>query len=499
MLQLLRILDDDPEPDAGTEHSWPTKMNEVELRIMNNVAHFVSASTSSVVCVTLDKTVPLTFLLSKNGGPPSDKDKLLATSFFAAMRDAKTWKDVMPSLFLHQQERINDKLAALSSFPIEDIPDLNEEIPSTSSYVPLEAKEEFGMNHVERLAEMFKTMDPLVILKALFARVKARSSFQVVPHLTPDQAETTSTSLQKLIVTSETLLLTRFMREQLKGEVEWAQEYQRLIREITRYQIGLGELINWRRRFISAGEEIRSMWISGADLEGSDDLPVSASARAAIEGLSESLLLYQPISSADYQIHPVTYRLEQQWKKTLPSPTHHAIPQTIRRLDGLYPRYTAWPRLLGTSANPCLCCARWLTEYNDHHRQRRCPLGEKTVHWVTSNPQPRIDVPVGWAFADSLLSRASSEADDEVYGMVVERVTAVLKKCGLLRGLPHSDSDSDDGLYDMMAEKTFTLLDSAGLVTADSWSITPTMVMDARQGIVDDEMDIDDGDLELVF
>ncbi|KZP15474.1 hypothetical protein FIBSPDRAFT_867221 [Athelia psychrophila] len=478
MLQLLHILDDEPLPDTGTQHTTPLKVHQAELRIANNIANFVCKSTTDVVCVALDKAMPLTFLLSKSGGPPKEADRFAAAAFFHYMQEAETWRDVMPSMLLYQPDRINRALAALSSFPTEGTLEGNfddDGIPALLSYTPLELNVEFSEDHSERLAQLFETSDPLVIIRGLFNRVRARSSFRITSQLTVGDA---LNNLQLLIATSETMLQTRFMHEQLRERTEWAQRYRDLLKNITGYHFGINELIGWRRRFISEDEQIRFAWVPEepeVDTDAAGDMTVSQLARTAVESVSASLLTYQIITSAEYQNHPVARRLEQRWRCHFPSPSRHVIPRTVSHLDAAYRHYTAWPRVIGSSAPPCVCCARWLTEYNDYYHQRQYPLGARPIQWVTSNPRADVDITVDWAFAASFGTRSNAVADDEVFGMVLERVTDILKRIGLLRRISESDSDSDDGLYEMVTEKTFALLAKTGLVNGDPWRPSPTM------------------------
>lgn len=495
MLQLLHVLDDEPLPDIGTQHLIPLKVHQAELRIVNNIANFISKSTADDVCVTLDKVMPLTFLLSKSGGPPEEADKLAAAAFFYRMKDAGTWRDVMHSMLLYQPDRINRALAALSSFPAEGSLEgtFDDDIPALSTYEPLEMTEEFSNAHSERLGRLFETTDPLVIIRGLFNRVRTRSSFRITSNLSVGDL---LTNLQLLIATSETMLQTRFMREQLKERTEWAQRYRDLLRNVTAYQFGIDELISWRRRFIPEAEDIMFAWLSEdseGDADAAGDMAVSQIARTAIEGLSESLMTYQPITDVEYQTHPVARRLEQKWRDNLPSPSRHVLPRTISYLDVAYRHYTAWPRVMGSSAPPCVCCARWLTEYNDYHQQRYYPNGARATQWITSNPLADVDVPIDWAFSAESGTRASAVADDEVYGMVLERVTDILKRTGLLRKTSESDSDSDDGLYEMVTETTYALLAKTGLMNGAPWRPSPTM--GGFTGLPSQDMDVDKEDM----
>ncbi|KAF7978217.1 hypothetical protein HWV62_1208 [Athelia sp. TMB] len=500
MLQLLAILDDNPLPDPGTEHIIPLKIHQTELRILNSIANFVSNGSSDFVCVVLDKTVPLNFLLSKNNGPPQDRDRLTAAAFFGAMRKAETWQDVMPSLLLHQSDHINNTLATLTFFPFEGIPQIypdHDEIPALSSYVPLELKDEFSEGHLKLLVGIFKSSDPLVIIRGLFHRIRERSNFKIALHPTSSQIGPALNNLRLLIATSETMLQTRFLREQLKARVAWALQYRDLLRNVTCYQFGINELIGWRRRFIPESEDIPFSWIfnaHNAGVEPAGTMLVSSSARKAIESLSDTLLTYRLIPLAEYQIRPVAHRLDEQWNSTLPPPCRHAIPRTISELDASNLHYSAWPRVMGSSAPPCLCCARWLTEYNDHHQQRRYPAGARPIQWVTSNPRTKVDVPTDWSLAPSLGSRAGAVADDDVFGMILDRVTDVLKSAGLLRNVSDPDSDMDDGLYDMVTEKTYALFERTGLVNSGPWRPSPTMGGFQRMPLdvaIDEEMDTD--------
>ena len=96
MLQLLRILDQQPIADPGTDDFNLTKADKVELKIMDNIAWFLASRSTDFVTVTLRKDMPLTFVLAKNRGMPDDKDITMAKEFFDSMRDASTWQDVMP-------------------------------------------------------------------------------------------------------------------------------------------------------------------------------------------------------------------------------------------------------------------------------------------------------------------------------------------------------------------------------------------------------------------
>ena len=450
MLQLLRILDEKPTPDPGTEEFKLSKADKVELKIMDNIACFLASRSTDVVTVTLHKNIPLTFVLAKNRGMPDEKDKAMAKAFFHAMRDASTWRDVMPCLILNGAERINKALVALTTFQFESVLD------SDTPYVPGELEEEFSENFAERFMELFGTRDPLEILKGLFHRVRERANFEVDPTCTTNPDELNA-QLEKFILvtaTAESFLLTKFLRKNIDEEVDWALEYRARARQVSQYMQGLSDLIAFRRRFILAGSDIRYVWLadiieanSGQESEGVPN-QLSDSAWTAIQRVSESLRSYESISSDEYQTHPKASGLEEQWTVTT-HPIRHVVPRMITHLDRDQ-FYTAYPRLIGCSTQLCICCARWLTEYDESGGWRR--------KWMASNPKG-TDVEANWSLGP-WEPGLSSYANNEVYGMVFDRVTRVLKSLGLLREVKVEVS--------RLAEVDWGTMDIPGLL-GDMW------------------------------
>lgn len=422
MLQLLRILDERPIADPGTEEFKLTKADKVELKIVDNIACFLAPRSTDDILVTLHKDMPLTFVLAKNCGIPDERDKAIAKAFFHAMRDASTWRDVLPCLISNGAERINNALIALSMFQFEGILD------GDTPYVPSELHEEFSEQFAERFTSLFDTQDPLEILKGLFHRIRDRASFQVEPnHIS--SSEELNAQLDKFILvtaTAESLLLTKFFTK--NEQADWALEYRTRARQVSRYVYGITDLIAFRKRFILAGSDIRYVWLEDIDINEVEPVPnseaiqLSDSAWTAIQRLSESLQSCELISSDEYHAHPKSSLLEEQWMSTI-HPIRHAVPRMITLLDK-DTSYMAYPRLIGSSAQLCLCCARWLTEYDDS--------GGWRTKWMASNPVREIDIGADWALVGV---EAPAWMDGEVYEMVLQRVTRVLKDAELLREL----------------------------------------------------------------
>lgn len=424
-LQLLHILDNKPTVDSSTEEFNLSKLDKVELKIVDNIAYFLASRSTDVVAVTLRKTLPLTFVLAKNRGMPDETDIATAKAFFHNMRDASSWRDVMPCIIFNGAERINTVLAALSAFQFENI------LPGETQYVPGELHEEFTEGLAERFADLFRTRETLEILKGLFHRVRDRASFEVDPNRTasPDELNAQLDKFILVTATAECLLLTKFFKEKIKEAVDWALEYRTRVRQVTRYIQGLSDLISIRRRFIVAGSDIHYAWLQDAlevEVEQErtvDRIELSDSPLTAIQNLAESLTSYQPISSDEYRANPKSSGLEEQWIPAV-RPIRHLVPRMVTYLDK-DPFYKAHPRLIGTSSQLCLCCARWLTNYNYS--------GGWHIKWMASNPVHRVDIGADWGFIDPGASTSSSRTDIDVYEMVSVRVTRVLEDVGLLR------------------------------------------------------------------
>jgi hypothetical protein len=293
--------------------------------------------------------------------------------------------------------------------------------------------------------ELFHTRDPPKILKCLFHRVRDLATFEFDLNCTtnPDELNAQLFKLTLVTATSESLLLTKLLRENINREVDWAMEYRDRVRQVSRYMQGIADLIAFRRRFFAEGSKIPYVWLEDVHQVDSEqrpkevDIQLSDSAWAAIQSLSQSLRSYESISADEYHANPNSSILEKQWRPTI-HPIRHVVPRMITHLDKDR-FYTAHPRLVGTSAQLCLCCARWLTAYDDSGGWHR--------KWMTSNPIHGMDVGADWAIGPGA-PRFSSRLDDEVYEMVLQRVTGVLKGAGLLREIeievPNMNWDSMD-------------------------------------------------------
>jgi hypothetical protein len=425
MLQLLHILDEKHTVDPGIEEFTLTKADKVELNIMENIAFFLTSRNTDVVAVTLHKGIPLTFVLAKNRGVPNEKDMLIAKEFFCGMRDASSWRDVMPCIISNGADRVNKMLVAVSTFQFEGI------LPGEPPYVAGELYEEFSETVADRFAELFNTRDPLEILKGLFHRVRDRANFEVDPKCTtnPDELSSHLDKFALVTATAECLLLTKFLTEHIDRGVGWALDYRTRVRQVSRYIQGITDLIGFRRRFILAGSNIHYVWLADVHGGGSEEEPngvglqLSDSAWTAIQNLSGSLRSYEAISNDDYYTNPKSPKLEGQWAPII-QPIRHVVPRMIFHLDRDQ-FYTAYPRLIGTSAQLCMCCALWLTEYDDSGGWRR--------KWKTSNREHGVDIGADWKLDGSAGTRLSLRADNDVYEVVRKRVIEVLKEAGLLQ------------------------------------------------------------------
>jgi hypothetical protein len=245
----------------------PTKTKPImlELSIMNNIAYFLASRSTDAVAVTLRKNLPLTFVLAKNRGMPDEKDITNARTFFSSMRDASTWKDVMPSIMSYGADRINAALAALASFQFEGL------VSGERHYVFGALNEEFKEPAAERLAEFFNTREPLDILERLFYRVRERASFEVDPNCTkdPDELNAQLDKFTALKATAECLLNSNIPQRKVDMEVDWALEYKSRVERVTSYVHGIGQLIDRRRRCIKAGSDIPYVWLEYSDRETS--------------------------------------------------------------------------------------------------------------------------------------------------------------------------------------------------------------------------------------
>src|SRR6266436_5982231 len=196
MLQLLRILDNKPTAEPGTEKFRLTKTDKVELKITDNIASILASCCTDVVIVTLQRNMPLTFVLAKDRGIPDETDKSFAKTFFHAMRDASTWRDVLPCIISNGAKCINKALTALSTFQFEGILD------GDTAYVPGDLQEEFSEAFAERFTQVFDTQVPFEILKGLFHRVRDRANFEVDPNCITNSDELNAQLDKFMLVTA---------------------------------------------------------------------------------------------------------------------------------------------------------------------------------------------------------------------------------------------------------------------------------------------------------
>jgi hypothetical protein len=401
-------------------------MIALEMKIMNNIAYFLASRYTDTVAVSLRKNLPLTFVLAKGRGTvPDKKDIASARAFFSSMRDASTWKDVLPSIISHGADRVNAALVALASFQFDGL------VPGKHRYVPGALNEEFEEPVAERLAEFFSTREPFDILVRLFHRVREHASFEVDPNCTKDSDEL-KTQLDKFTAlngTAECLLKSTFLTKNIDIEADWALEYRSRVEQVTCYVHGIGQLINLRRRYIKAGSDIPYAWLEEySDQETKDaELQLSDSAWTAVKNLADKGLLrsYQFVSSDEYNANPMSSQLESQWVSAVRH-VRHVVPRMIIHLDD-DSDYTVNPRIIGTSAQLCVCCAQWLKKYNDDFMTY-----PKPPTWKASKPILSMDFGVDWGLEQKSNGR-SRRADDAVFGMVLTGVTRVLENVGLLR------------------------------------------------------------------
>jgi hypothetical protein len=407
--------------DYINEFSTKTQTVTLELGLLNDIAYFLASRSTDVVAVTLRKDLPLTFILAKNRGMPDEKDIASARMFFSSMRDASTWKDVMPSIISYSADRINAALAALASFQFEGF------ISNEHHYVLGALNEEFGEPAAEHLADLFNTREPLDILERLFYRVRERASFEVDPNCTnnPDELEVQLAKFTALKATAVCLLNSTFLKKQVDMEADWALEYKRRVERVTIYVHGINRLIDRRRRCIKAGSDLPHVWLEYSDRETTHpELQPSDSARTAIKNFAGLLRSYEVVSKDDYHANPISSQLESQWISTI-NHVRHVVPGMVTCFDK-DSDYTVNPRIIGTSTELCVCCAQWLKTYNDFMTYPKPPV------WKVREPILSVNAGVDWSLGQRSSER-SRRADDAVLGMLLKGVTRVLEDVGLLR------------------------------------------------------------------
>ena len=343
---------------------------------MNDIAYFLASRSTDVVVVTLRKDLPLTFILAKHCGMPDEKDITNARVFFSSMRDASTWKDVMPSIMSYGADRINAALAALAGFQFEGL------VSGERHYVFGALNKEFGEPAAERLAEFFDTRKPLNILERLFYRVRERASFEVDPNCTkdPDELKVQLDKFTALKASAGCLLNSTFLKKMADMEADWALEYKSQVERVTSYVHGIGQLIDRRRRCIKAGSDIPYVWLEYSDRETMHaELQPSDSAWTAIKNFAGLLRSYEFVSNDDYHANPVSPQLESQWISTI-NHVRHVVPRMVTCLDK-DSDYTVNPRIIGTNAQLYICCAQWLKKYNDDYMTYPKPPA-----WKASKP-----------------------------------------------------------------------------------------------------------------
>jgi hypothetical protein len=408
---------------------------------MNDIAYFLASRSTDVVAVTLRKDLPLTFVLAKNRGMPDEKDITNARVFFSSMRDASTWKDVMPSIMSYGADRINAALAALASFQFEGL------VSGERHYVFGALNKEFGEPAAERLAEFFNTREPLNILERLFYRVRERASFEVDPNCTknPDELNVQLDKFTALKASAECLLNSTFLKRMVDMEADWALEYKSRVERVTSYVHGIGKLIDRRRRCIKAGCDIPYVWLEYSDRETMHaELQPSDSAWTAIKNFAGLLRSYEFVSNDDYHANPVSSQLESQWISTI-NHVRHVVPRMVTCLDK-DSDYTVNPRIIGTNAQLCICCAQWLKKYNDDYRTY-----PKPPTWKAGNPMLSVDVRMDWGLEQRSTGRRR-RADDAVFGMLLKGVTRVLEDVGLLRKVNLPIPACDNFEWDSVSE-----------------------------------------------
>jgi hypothetical protein len=127
--------------------------------------------------------------------------------------------------------------------------------------------------------------------------------------------------------------------------------------------------------------------------------------------------------------------LEEQWSPTFHHHCHIVL-CVIAHLDA-DPNYMH-PRLMGSSAPLCVCCAcwlakyNWLAEYND------------TTGWVANVLVSGLMFELDWGIVGAAALGFWSGADDAIYEMVLQRIRNVLVFEGFYRD-PYDDYfDFDD-------------------------------------------------------
>jgi hypothetical protein len=108
--------------------------------------------------------------------------------------------------------------------------------------------------------------------------------------------------------------------------------------------------------------------------------------------------------------------------------------------------YTVNPRIIGTNAQLCICCAQWLKKYNDDFMTY-----PKPPTWKASNPMLSVDVRMDWGLEQRSTGRRR-RADDAVFGMLLKGVTRVLEDVGLLRKVNLPIPARDNFEWDSVSE-----------------------------------------------
>ena len=149
-------------------------------------------------------------------------------------------------------------------------------------------------------------------------------------------------------------------------EADWALEYRSRVEQVTCYVHGIGQLINLQRQYIKTGSDIPYAWQEEYSDQETKDAELSDSAWTAVKNLADKGLLrsYQFVSSDEYHANPMSSQLESQWVSAI-RPVRHVVPHMIIHLNE-DSDYTVNPRIIGTSAQLCVCCAQWLKKYNNN-------------------------------------------------------------------------------------------------------------------------------------
>lgn len=239
----------------------PTKADRSELKILNTVAWCLSSGDGSAVAASLERTLPLTFVLAMSGSVTVE-DRAEALRFFAVVQAANCWGDILPYVVSRGSKRVNKALHSLSTYPVHTL------LQRLEGYQPgTSLGGEFRAIDIPAVTRQSQSTDSRMIFHKLVMDMnRSCVEFLSLHADNDDDIVSKVVSLTSLLALATKIIASRPLR--YCAQFPDGNMYkQQLVDLITRYTHRLHKLIQYRDRFVRTGDSISHAWL--------DDLPLN--------------------------------------------------------------------------------------------------------------------------------------------------------------------------------------------------------------------------------